>query len=209
MNDVKPQRWRVIEATFEKSATAAKQLADDGIVEIAFAGRSNAGKSSLLNALCRHRSLARVSKTPGRTQAINLFLIRLRAEDTLQEITLRFADLPGYGYAKVGASMRESWRRLISDYIESRRELARIVLVHDCRREISEEESWFFEYGVCPAVLVLSKADKISKSEIAKAKKAAFTALPANALVVPVSSQRSDDPGLYELAAILAADGLS
>src|SRR5688572_15505582 len=113
-------------ATFLTSCAALKQLPPDAVPEIAFAGRSNAGKSSALNTLCVQKHLARVSKTPGRTQMINLFDVPGG----------RFADLPGYGYAKVARNLREGWGELIGAYLEGRSNLAGIVLIMDVRHPL-------------------------------------------------------------------------
>ncbi|MCL4157966.1 UNVERIFIED_CONTAM: hypothetical protein GTU68_062720 [Idotea baltica] len=167
------------------------ELIQDGVPEIAFVGRSNSGKSSLLNAMCSRKSLARVSKTPGRTQAINLFAM---------DIPLRFADLPGYGYAKVAASVRKHWRQMLGDYLLTRDCLAAIVVVHDSRRKISEEERWFFDHCEAPAILALSKTDKLKKSELSSVVKKIVTELGVDkSQVVPVSVLKANDPGLQTI----------
>lgn len=140
---------------FVKSCAALPQLPQDGVAEIAFAGRSNAGKSSALNALCAHRQLARVSKTPGRTQLINLF------ESPLG----RLVDLPGYGYAKVPMAVRKDWGVLIGGYLEERENLRALVLIMDIRHPLTDFDqqllSWAAPRGL-PVHAVLTKADKLS-----------------------------------------------
>lgn len=198
-------QWRVVRADFEQSVTSLSQLPHDQLVEVAFVGRSNAGKSSLLNALCRQRALARVSKTPGRTQAINLFSVKMAQGVGGEQSVIRFADLPGYGYAKVSAQVQRQWTQLLTDYLQSRDTLQLIIVVHDIRREISAEESWFFEFGIAPALVALSKADKVNRSErnAARAKVARALACPADS-VIAISSQEFSDPGLAELANAIA-----
>jgi GTP-binding protein len=136
-----------------------QQLPAGGAPEIAFAGRSNAGKSSALNALAQHTRLAFVSKTPGRTQNINFF--RLRAGALL-------ADLPGYGYAAVPAAIRRHWQLFITRYLSEREPLAGLVLVMDARHAFTELDrrmlDWFLPTGR-PLHILLAKADKLSHSE--------------------------------------------
>lgn len=124
--------------------------------EIAFAGRSNVGKSSLLNRLVGQRRLARVSKTPGRTQQINFFLIDER---------IVFADLPGYGFARVPIAVRDGWKGLVEGYLSRRRELRAVVVLVDLRRGIEADDAQLIEYLTAqrlPALVVATKADKLA-----------------------------------------------
>jgi GTP-binding protein len=144
-------------AMFLKSVAALEELPDSEF-EIAFAGRSNAGKSSALNALTRKRQLAFVSKTPGRTQLINFYGIGER----------RFlVDLPGYGYARVPAAARAQWEHLLGGYLQRREPLRGLVLVMDIRHPLTELDrrmlSWFVPTGR-PVHVLLTKADKLSRS---------------------------------------------
>jgi GTP-binding protein len=142
------------QAAFITSCAVLKQLPDDALPEIAFGGRSNAGKSSALNTLCGRRKLARVSKTPGRTQMINLFSVPGG----------RFADLPGYGYAKVARSLRESWGDLIGAYLDGRRNLAGIVLIMDIRHPLTPPDRQMIDWATNRALechILLTKADKL------------------------------------------------
>lgn len=145
------------QATYLVSAHHYKQLPDDQGGEVAFAGRSNAGKSSAINSLTEQKSLARTSKTPGRTQQIVVFTI---------DETRRFADLPGYGYAKVPQKMKDHWRSLMAKYFESRRSLRGVVLVMDVRHPMREFDlqmlDWCDAAGV-PCHVLLTKADKLSR----------------------------------------------
>lgn len=134
--------------------------------ELAFVGRSNAGKSSALNAIAGRKDLARTSKTPGRTQLINFFELGNGH---------RLADLPGYGYAKVPAEMQRHWRELLSRYVEKRKSLAGLVVVMDSRRGMTDFDrqmlAWSSERAL-PTHLLLTKSDKLSRSEAARTLKA-------------------------------------
>jgi GTP-binding protein len=139
-----------------------RQLPADEGAEIAFAGRSNAGKSSALNAICEQHGLARTSKTPGRTQLLNVFAL---------DETRRLIDLPGYGYAKVPEEMREHWRKLIDAYLRERESLRGVVLIMDSRHPLKEFDRQMLTYctGIeLPCHVLLTKADKLSRNEAAK-----------------------------------------
>ena len=146
-------------ADFIKSAVKPSQYPPSVTPEIAFIGRSNVGKSSLINTLVNRRRLARTSATPGRTQLINFFLIN-------QAIT--FVDLPGYGYARVPESIRKKWGPMIEAYLANRSNLKGVVVILDIRRTPGPGEfvlaDWLAHYHV-PYITVLTKADKLSKSK--------------------------------------------
>ena len=147
------------EARFISSAWQPHQFpADDGS-EVAFAGRSNAGKSSALNAITGRKDLARTSKTPGRTQLINFFGL-----DGAQ----RLVDLPGYGFAKVPERIKEHWRELLTRYVEARASLAGLVIVMDARHPLTDYDmqmlDWSRANGLATHIL-LTKADKLSRGE--------------------------------------------
>lgn len=150
-------------AEFLTTAADWQQLPTGGAPEIAFAGRSNAGKSSALNALAQHTRLAFVSKTPGRTQNINFF--RLRSGALL-------ADLPGYGYAAVPAAIRRHWQVFLTKYLSEREPLAGLALVMDARHVLTDLDrrmlDWFLPTGR-PLHILLAKADKLSHAEQRKA----------------------------------------
>jgi GTP-binding protein len=156
---------RVIEAKFEKSASGAEHFPPPGEPEIAFVGRSNVGKSSLLQALTKREKLVRISATPGRTRLVNFFLIETEIGP------LRFVDLPGYGYAKVSKEERKHWFAFVEQYLASRAPLKVVVLLMDARRgpdacglDEIELVKWLAARGV--AVLpVATKCDKLSKHE--------------------------------------------
>lgn len=146
-------------ARFQISAAALSGLPPDRGAEVAFAGRSNAGKSSALNALTRQKQLARVSKTPGRTRLINLF--ELDAER-------RLVDLPGYGYAKVANEVKAGWDELLGGYLQKRRALAGVVLIMDSRHPLTEMDLALLEFCAAagrPVHVLLTKADKLGHGE--------------------------------------------
>lgn len=146
-------------ASFLKSAALVSQLPPDEGYEVAFAGRSNAGKSTALNTLTVQKRLARTSKTPGRTQLINLF--------TLTE-SRRLVDLPGYGYAEVPKKVKEEWQRTLARYLEVRTSLRGIVLLMDCRHPLQETDQYLIEHALhreIPLHILLTKADKLSRGQ--------------------------------------------
>lgn len=158
-----------VDARFVISAAKPAEFPPPGLPEIAVVGRSNVGKSSLINSLTGHDGLARTSRTPGRTRLVNWFEINGK---------FHFVDLPGYGYAEVSRATRESWRPLIESYLADRRTLAGVLLLIDVRRGPEEEELDFvpwLEAREIPIVVALTKSDKLPKNkrmlEIAKAKK--------------------------------------
>ena len=146
-------------AQFATSAPDSRRLPADTGAEIAFAGRSNAGKSSALNAICDQAGLARTSKTPGRTQLLNVFAL---------DEARRLIDRPGYGYAKVPTAMREKWRAAIDEYLRERESLCGVVLIMDSRHPLKDFDKQMLGYcreiGLACHVL-LTKSDKLSRSE--------------------------------------------
>jgi GTP-binding protein len=138
------------------AARLAQSPADEGF-EVAFAGRSNAGKSSAINALCEQKSLTRISKTPGRTQLLNYF----RVDDQR-----RLVDLPGYGYARVAENVKWQWQRFMADYLTQRQCLAGVILLMDIRHPLTDYDenmlAWCVERGT-PAHILLTKADKLKR----------------------------------------------
>lgn len=146
-------------AEFVKSAVKPEHYPDENSPEIAFVGRSNVGKSSLINTLLNRRSLVKTSSTPGRTQLINFFNIN---------DAFMFVDLPGYGYARVPQSVTRTWGSMIETYLANRKTLRGVVMLMDIRREPGKDEddliAWFKHYGI-PAIYVLTKADKFSNQQ--------------------------------------------
>ena len=151
------------QAAFIKSADAPAQFVPDDGAEVAFAGRSNAGKSSAINIIVNRRQFARASKTPGRTQLINFFSLR---------DGVRIVDLPGYGFAKVSDRMRAHWADLMADYFESRASLRGMFLIVDIRRQLSDFDRQmlaFAESVGLPVHILLTKSDKLKRGQAAKA----------------------------------------
>jgi GTP-binding protein len=144
---------------FLTSAARLEQAPPDQGFEVAFAGRSNAGKSSAINALCDQRNLARASKTPGRTQLLNFFVM---------DGERRLVDLPGYGYAKVGLALKRQWQGTLARYLEQRACLRGLVLMVDSRHGPKETDlqllDWAAQIGL-PIHMLLTKADKLSRSQ--------------------------------------------
>lgn len=159
--------WRVASATFERSADKLSAAPPGDLPEIAVTGRSNVGKSSLLNAFAGQRALARVSSTPGRTQLLNFFKVVLR-HPRHGDLALRWVDLPGYGYAAASRSVRESFGPMIEGYLRGREALRGLVLLIDVRREVSEYDEALLDFMADRAlwtIVCATKADKLSKGE--------------------------------------------
>lgn len=150
---------KVKSAQFVTSAVQPDQYPEADLPEIAFAGRSNVGKSSLINTLLNRKRLVKTSSTPGRTQLINFFLINE---------AFHFVDLPGYGYAKVPPAIKKQWGPMVESYLSTRKTLNGVVLLVDIRRTPKGEEldfmDWLDEYAL-PRILVATKADKLSKTK--------------------------------------------
>ena len=160
-------------AQFMLAAHRVSQLPDDSGAEVAFAGRSNAGKSSALNTLTNHKGLARTSKTPGRTQQMVAFsLPSPAAVEGQSPIAMRLIDLPGYGYAKVPEEMRAHWRTEIDAYLHQRRSLRGLVLIVDIRHPLKEFDRTMLVFcrdTALPCHVLLTKADKLSRNQAGQA----------------------------------------
>ena len=144
---------------FEKSISELNQSPEDIGSEVAFVGKSNAGKSTAINSITNRNSLAKSSKTPGRTQLINFFKINDNS---------RFVDLPGYGFAKASKEKQKSWNRLVTDYIKYRQSLKGVVLIIDIRRGFGEMDLMFLDFYLPlnkRLHILLTKADKLSKQK--------------------------------------------
>ncbi|MBA6263457.1 ribosome biogenesis GTP-binding protein YihA/YsxC [Colwellia sp. Bg11-12] len=157
-------------ATFTLSAPDIRRLPEDSGIEVAFAGRSNAGKSSALNTLTNQRGLARVSKTPGRTQLINIFEVAPNR---------RLVDLPGYGFAKVPIEMKKKWQKALGEYLEKRDCLKGLVILMDIRHPLKDLDMDLIQWAAdsdLPILALLTKCDKLSQgkrsSEVLQVKKA-------------------------------------
>lgn len=191
-------------AELEAVAAQPKQYPTLDIPEVAFAGRSNVGKSSLLNLLTNRKSLARVSGNPGKTRTINFY----RINDTF-----RIVDLPGYGYAKVSKSESESWGKMMETYLEGRENLVKVVQLVDIRHEPSAQDKQMYEYlryyGL-DGIVVATKADKISRNELQKCMSVIRKSLQMNPedVIIPVSALKrtGNDRVLEVIAELLGID---
>ncbi len=181
---------------FETSFGKASQLTQSDLVEIAFAGRSNVGKSSLINKIFNRRALARVSAVPGKTATINFFRLE----------NVRFADLPGYGYAKVSHGEKERWGDLIETYFNSERRIGLVFQLIDMRHAPTKDDLMMVDFLIeneFPFVVVLTKKDKLSKKQQEERLRALQTELPCadQIHIVPFSAMNGD--GVEELRAII------
>ncbi|MFB0981753.1 MAG: ribosome biogenesis GTP-binding protein YihA/YsxC [Alteromonadaceae bacterium] len=172
-------------ATFTLSAPDIRRLPEDSGIEVAFAGRSNAGKSSALNTLTNQRGLARVSKTPGRTQLINIFEVAPNR---------RLVDLPGYGFAKVPIEMKKKWQKALGEYLEKRECLKGLVILMDIRHPLKDLDMDLIQWAAdsdLPILALLTKCDKLSQgkrsSEVLQVKKT-LSSLNADITVQAFSS---------------------
>jgi GTP-binding protein len=193
---------KALRATFLTSASAPSSFPEEGAPEIAFAGRSNVGKSSLINALTGVKGLARTSSTPGRTRLLNWFDVKPQSGKRLA-----FVDLPGFGYAKVSKEMRRGFGVLIESYVKEREALRAVVVIVDARRGAEQEEDELIAYleqaGRHP-IVVLTKVDKLSKAQRRPAAMAAKRRLGLTREPILFSAESLE--GLDELwRAILAA----
>jgi GTP-binding protein len=184
----------VHQAVFIKSAVKPKDFPPAELPEVAFVGRSNVGKSSLINVLAGRKALVRTSSTPGRTQLINFFDING---------ILTLVDLPGYGYAKAPPELRKQWGPMIETYLAQRENLKAVVLILDIRRIPSDGDldmlGWLERYNI-PPIIVLTKCDKLSKTERAKQTTLISTAIKRDkSMLLPFSALSKDGrAGIWE-----------
>jgi GTP-binding protein len=198
--------------TFSGSASSPAQFPGDGLPEVAFLGRSNVGKSSLLNALAGVKGLARVSSDPGRTRLINFFHVKGAARPGGgRPGEMYLVDLPGYGYAKAPRSARAGWERLVTSYVHGRQTLRLCVFIVDARHEPSEGDqklrTWLDHHGHS-YVVAANKADKVGRGEARHRERAIAQALGTRArAVVPVSAtQRTGVDELWNIIRAAAFD---
>ncbi|MFQ5914418.1 MAG: ribosome biogenesis GTP-binding protein YihA/YsxC [Nitrospinota bacterium] len=190
-------------AEFEKSALHPRDCPKQKLPEVAFAGRSNVGKSSVMNTLLGRRGLVKTSSTPGKTQTLNFFRVRSGKAE------FRFVDLPGYGFAKVPERMRKSWAKIIETYLEGREQLRGVVVILDIRRGVTEMDrellDWLAAAGI-EALIVLTKADKVSGSKRAAAAATVQRELRRELRIEPPLGP--EDPVVFSSANGLGKDAL-
>lgn len=173
---------KISSAEFVISAATEKQFPKSDLVEVAFAGKSNVGKSTLINSLLNRKNLVKTSSTPGKTRLINFFLIN-------QQFSL--VDLPGYGFAKVSRSMKEQWQQLIEVYLAKRRNLKCVILIIDSRHGPTQQDlqlqEWLTHYQITHLVIG-NKVDKLKRSELQKNLKQIQTKMQLDSLPIAHSS---------------------
>ncbi|WP_457596583.1 ribosome biogenesis GTP-binding protein YihA/YsxC [Hydrogenimonas sp.] len=163
---------RIIDASFVTSASKIDEAPPEGIGEVVFLGRSNVGKSSLLNALTHRKNLAKSSATPGKTRLINYFDVTYKDDESGEKFRLHFVDLPGFGYAKVSKSMKKEWQRSLVEFIEKRRTIRLFIHLRDARHPdepIDDEVKAYIESFIGPDqcyIEVFTKGDKLNQKEM-------------------------------------------
>ncbi len=184
---------KIISAEFVKSAVWPPQYPLATMPEIAFVGRSNVGKSSLMNTLVGRRKLAKTSNTPGRTQLINFFTVNG---------SISFVDLPGYGFAKVSQSIKKDWGDMMNAYLRERQNLAMVIFILDIRRDPSKDDlslrDWLEHYRI-PYIPILTKADKVSNNQAIVRKKLIEKSLGTNAQKKTILFSAKTQKGKEEL----------
>lgn len=195
LENLTPQTLFSKTCIFEKTVTVLENLPQTLLSEVAFVGRSNVGKSSLLNALCGRVNLARISHTPGRTQALNFF--------NLGDI-FYLVDLPGYGYAKVARSKAIAWGRLVEGYLLSRSFLKRVFILVDSRHGLKPLDEWmmtFLDQCAQSYQIVLTKTDKVSVSHLSALLKSVEDALKSHpaAYPIPLTTSARGKKGIEDL----------
>ena len=181
-------------ASLETVCGITSKLPENDKIEVAFAGKSNVGKSSLINALMNRKSLARTSSSPGKTQTINFYMVTGRRELADTDESLYLVDLPGYGYAKVSQSEKEKWGKMIENYLHRSRQLKAVFLLIDIRHDPSANDrmmyDWILHNGFAP-IIIATKLDKLKRSQVAKQLKAVKQGLQVQpgTIVIPFSAE--------------------
>ena len=181
-------------ASLETVCGITSKLPENDKIEVAFAGKSTVGKSSLINALMNRKSLARTSSSPGKTQTINFYMVTGRRELADTDESLYLVDLPGYGYAKVSQSEKEKWGKMIENYLHRSRQLKAVFLLIDIRHDPSANDrmmyDWILHNGFAP-IIIATKLDKLKRSQVAKQLKAVKQGLQVQpgTIVIPFSAE--------------------
>jgi GTP-binding protein len=165
---------RIVESEFVKSAVKPDQYPASQYSDIAFAGKSNVGKSSLLNTLLGRKRIAKISSTPGKTRLINFFSVRFKTGEEEENGFVNFTDLPGYGYAKVSKKERDSWKKMLSKYFNYRHQLRAVIMLVDIRHKADAKDKMMIEMlreSNIDFITVATKSDKIPKNKILKTTK--------------------------------------
>ncbi len=203
MHEISPHALVIKSAEFVKSAFQANHYPEENTGEIAFAGRSNVGKSSLINSLVQRKKLVRTSNTPGQTQSINFFIING---------VFYFVDLPGYGFAKVPETIRARWKPMVEDYLLERKALRGVVQIMDIRRPPTPEDlqlwQWLLSRGI-PTIPVLTKADKIKKGQVEAQQSLAALSLgasPDQLIVFSAVTKQGREKILEKIFSLLCAE---
>jgi len=160
---------RIIESKFIKSDQKLGQYPISPFSDIAFSGKSNVGKSSLINTILNRKAIAKISSTPGKTRLLNFFEVKFKVEESGESGFVNFVDFPGYGYAKTGKKERESWKKMIEDYFSFRENLAGVISLVDIRHKADVKDIVMIEMlknRNIPFLVVATKADKIPKTKI-------------------------------------------
>jgi GTP-binding protein len=203
---------KINNSELETVAVKRSQYPPEGVAEIAFAGRSNVGKSSLLNLITGRKSLARVSGSPGKTRTINFYRCMAKSDDGETGYDFRIVDLPGYGFAKISRSESEKWGEMMESYLENRKGLLKVVQLVDIRHKPTQQDVQMYDYlryyGL-DGIVVATKADKISNNERARNIKEIRKALDMGKgdVVIPVSALKKTGERelLAEIERLLAA----
>ena len=190
---------KITSAEFVKSAVLPSQYPPATMPEIAFVGRSNVGKSSLINTLVGRKNLAKTSNTPGRTQLINFFVINE---------AVSFVDLPGYGFAKVSRAVKKDWGEMIEAYLKNRQNLAMVILILDIRRDPSNDDlslrDWLEDYRI-PYLYILTKVDKLSNNQAINRRRIIEKILNTSGDIKPIFFSAVTQKGKNEIWQVLDA----
>lgn len=160
---------RIVASSFTKSAVKPGDFPFSKNYDIAFSGKSNVGKSSMINTLLNRKAIAKISSTPGKTRLLNFFEIQFKIDDQDKSGSLNFVDLPGYGYAKVSKLERENWRKMVTGYFNNRQQIKGVVVLIDIRHKADPKDMMMIDLlkaaGI-PFIVAATKADKIAKAKI-------------------------------------------